>query len=824
MNFKVLSLTFLLICHSLYSQKEIDYQSLPLLVEHNRGSKAAEKWGIVKYNFEPLDWNAKPAKWYNFQESSSYKVPKEKLYPLKFLKGDKVEVIRVREGNFGGKYGKWVQVGEVHVKLPDNCTTEAGIIVPLESLDILPYQYCTLIKANKPFKIGDTLMIEPIKNYIDGKVFPYYAIKDNKRLNLASTYGISFELADVKEIKVTKSKREYFESPKAWVQIKDEKFNQYFENYKELKMKFIQTYFFPIIISITLLIVFLLLRKPNKTMSTSKENNFQKDEISGSSAFLGFALLLFTFFYWFNNDTKYTLPNIILNKSGLDDPMSIERFLIHFVSSILGTFFIITSGIPQLIGNRISIHPTISKEFYNNEQSARDKRRIIIISLCVLLGLIFTFLFFFPFLNGETPNSFILFLSLLLWLSIYVVKAVNYTSPVEFPSFSGPKDFSQQQIWIKLLKNQIAYIQSRDNEESYKLFTGDRPIDVSLCNVYIFETGNKLFEHIIDNEVVTKDTNGEIRYYFHFNLDREIEFPERLNSVQLKYINFKLMNVEEIKGEIFLANDKRDLLNDLKSTLTESVDKLSTETLQEIRAKNSINDVFSKINEKIFKGIQEQIKENIKNRITQNSGLSGVVLDFTFIPNNYFKNEIMDKINKKIETIGVNEDTLFNKLLEAYLKEKEMVLATILSASQNPAIGKSQIDRLLLVKSEIESTNPMNLAELRNVSARLKVQNENIIQIENESKPQIQISNQNSNLESIVNDLADELRYSISKGFKIEKIRKNIAESTTFFTENRIDIYKFFEALENKITDFENEKDKIYYRTIVREILNNLKY
>lgn len=831
MTFNILSFTFFLICHYLYSQKEVDYQNLSLISEYNRGQHNAEKWAIIKYNFEPLDWDGKPTKYFNWREYSDWNVPKNKLYNFKFNKDDKVEVIRIREGSFGGRVGKWVQVDIEYGKLPFEFKT-TGTIVPYEALNIIPYEYCTLSKADKPFKIGDTLMIEPIKNYRKSKVYPFYAIRNNKRLNLAHFYKINFELTDFKKIEISKEKRAYFESPKAWVEIKNEYFNIYFSKKKETINLVTKYSFFPAIILITLLIIYILLRTSNKKMNNQPITTIQK--VNSSSLIFGSILFLGSFAFWFNQNSDVSLINIIIQKIQVFEINESIKFILHLFSTIFGFSLILNSGLIHQVSNQISLLPSIANYFYSNKPLALKIREWTKYTIYTLIVIILLFNFVMPYLRDGYINTFSFKVFIFLWLVSSIVKNINSHDVLSFPNFSGIKDFSEVNARVQLTNSQIAYIQSQMEQNDYTLYSEKRPVDVSLKHIYIFEIGKNDFSHTIDDDLLTKDDTGEIGYFFRISVKmiNELELPSSLSSSHLKFIDIVLRNRDQVKNQIFHANDKIDIINKIKNNLKSSVNKLSTETIKDIKEKNSIHLTLESINDLALKNLENDVREKISVYFFKNSGLENLVkIEFNFKQSKYFDNEVLAQIQERVSKLDLEDEKdkefrqkMFEKQYDAYIEERKIVLNLIGAGLTNPAIGKTERQNLLLMQEEVNKMNPMNgnFEDLDIFGSKLKSFKERVIEIENNPITQISIENKKQDLQSNVNEIADELRILIIKGSSIEKIKEELSNSTTYFEEYNINIYSFFEKLEGKISDFTTDKGKVYYRKIIGEIVNEL--
>lgn len=564
-------------------------------------------------------------------------------------------------------------------------------------------------------------------------------------------------------------------------------------------------------------------------------NTQSTQQVNSTQLFIGGFLFLSTIAYWFNQGSGLSLINAFIKRIGIGGIDGTILLVLHLILNTLGWGMILGSGLNAQIGQQIAALPFITNAFYKNKPFAVRIRDYIRWILLIFLTYILVFDLLIPFISTTEVSSFSFFTALTLWTLSSIIKNIDYIQPNTCQQ-QGLHDFSEEQKWIRLSGSQIAYVQTGGENDSFELFTGEKPINVSLRQVYVIETQGKTFNHTIDDDLLTRDANGELGYYFRMSIDLLGKLPHILQSNNLKYIFLKLTNREEVKEEIFRKNDKNEIINEVKNSLLSRLEDLDIQKIKDMRKNDSINSTLEELNKISLSGIQTDLRKTIIGQLEEQSGLSNLIkIEFTFKQSKYFQNEIISRIKERQKEIEETERIeieaqrlIFQKQLDNFYEERKMVLNAIINAQQNIIIGKTERENLLLLKLEIDKMNPISgrFDELELLGAKLKSIDEQRIQIESvASKPtqQIALSPIEDTLKEQVDDIADDLTILIATtGGKLDEIKEEITSKHTFFKDRNIDIYRFFELLEDKIPDFTTKRDKKYYRKIVMEVVEEL--
>ncbi|AWO01109.1 hypothetical protein DLD77_05060 [Chitinophaga alhagiae] len=243
-------------------------------------------------------------------------------------------------------------------------------------------------------------------------------------------------------------------------------------------------------------------------------------------------------------------------------------FLLHLAVTGTGLILYIKSGVLQYVGNWIARQHKVAGFFYT--QSAQAKTAIIIFKVfigCACVFLLYNILL--RTMQGLVPR--IDFSMLILLVTIGGLGwFVTYPEPQKLPGFDGNLDNLNKTMWLRLSDNQGAYVQDREDRETWYLVKNKREINVSYTETYLFY--ERTFSNQIREDIISEDIIGKLFYSFRAEALMD-NFPQTTSTEKLQALYRNFNSQEGLKKLLFLAIDKGALLKGSRNAIFESLNK-----------------------------------------------------------------------------------------------------------------------------------------------------------------------------------------------------------------------------------------------------------
>ncbi|MEI7581822.1 hypothetical protein [Runella sp.] len=573
--------------------------------------------------------------------------------------------------------------------------------------------------------------------------------------------------------------------------------------------------------------------------SISQQSSGQNTESKFGKITLGISFFIFlsTFSYWFiSADSQASLINVFLKRS-IDKNASFLTsyngayywfvFYTHLIVTGLGLLIFHNSSFSKWLGFTISTQYSVANFFYEDKRLSKQ----LTIAKKVIFGVLLVITSYEvvrDVIQGDIVPRFSCGSFFVFFILSSIIWYIKPEEPLSFPNYTGIREFSHTQTWLKVAESQIAYVQNNQKPNQWEYYDSWSIINLSYVNVFLLESNNDLFNHTIDNELLYKDSEGELSYRCKIIFDFSGNLPAQLNTEQVKFLNVNLRVYRAVKSEISWCIDKAKVANEIKT-------KFQREAGAYFAPKNTFlehdkEDIYESIKKITYNDTQIEMKDKIFDRISEKSGMAGLIkVEFTIVDQKFIKNEILEQIEaariEKIDEIKIQQQKIFEAMIKDYTESRQKLLGALMAAMQNPAIDRSIIGEIRQLLLDLEKQKPdiiKSKEEIDRANLLLQTAQNKLNKLQLPIEKDLLAGKRVDEIKLVSEDITWAIKISVNKGLNKKGIMEEISKSTNYFKEKNISAFDFFERLEQNIADFKEEKEYEFYRDSVENTLKSL--